>query len=133
MRERERENALAVVEYLADNPHVAWVNYPGLESHETHERGSGYLEGGYGGMIRFGLEGGYEVARGTVESTPREFACERGETAKTLIIHPASTPHQQLTEEEQLSAGMIPEMVRISVGIEDLLVDLDTAIRDASG
>jgi O-acetylhomoserine (thiol)-lyase len=133
--ERHCENALAVAEALEDNPNVSWVNYPGLESHETHETASEYLDGGYGGMITFGLEAGYEAARATVESTDLASLLANVGDAKTLIIHPASTTHQQLTDEEKQASGVTDDLVRLSVGLEDvdsIIADLDAAIEDAT-
>jgi len=133
--ERHCENALAVAEFLEDHEAVSWVTYPGLESHPTHDNASEYLEGGYGGMITFGLEGGYDAAQTTVESTDLASLLANVGDAKTLIIHPASTTHQQLTEEEQEAAGVTPELVRISVGIEDpgdIIADLEAAIDAAT-
>jgi O-acetylhomoserine (thiol)-lyase len=133
--ERHCENAMAVAEFLADHEAVDWVNYPGLESHPTHDTASEYLDGGYGGMITFGLEGGYDAARGTVEDTDLASLLANVGDAKTLIIHPASTTHQQLTEDEQDAAGVTPELVRLSVGIEDpgdVIADLGVAIDAAT-
>jgi len=133
--ERHCENAQVVAEFLEDHPAVSWVNYPGLESHETHAEASEYLEGGYGGMITFGLEGGYDAAKGTVNNVELASLLANVGDAKTLVIHPASTTHQQLTEDEQLAAGVTPDMVRLSVGIEDvddIVADLDQAISAAS-
>ncbi|WP_128477273.1 O-acetylhomoserine aminocarboxypropyltransferase/cysteine synthase family protein [Halorussus pelagicus] len=132
--ERHAENALAVAEYLEGHDDVAWVNYPGLESHETHENAEKYLDGGYGGMITFGLEGGYEAGRAVTEETDLASLLANVGDAKTLIIHPASTTHQQLTEEEQLASGTTPDLVRLSVGIEDvedIIADLEQAIAAA--
>ncbi|WP_290814299.1 O-acetylhomoserine aminocarboxypropyltransferase/cysteine synthase family protein [Halovivax sp.] len=129
--EKHCENALAVAEYLADHPAVSWVTYPGLEDHETHENATTYLDGGYGGIITFGLEGGYEAAEGVCNDVELTSMLANVGDAKTLIIHPASTTHQQLTEEEQLASGVTPELVRISVGIEDVedvIADLDRAL-----
>ena len=133
--ERHCENAGIVAEYLDEHDDVAWVNYPGLESHETHEEATEYLEGGYGGMITFGLEGGYEAAKGTVENADLASLLANVGDAKTLVIHPASTTHQQLTEEEQEAAGVTSDMVRLSVGIEDpadIVADLEAAIEHAT-
>ncbi|MFB6172337.1 MAG: O-acetylhomoserine aminocarboxypropyltransferase/cysteine synthase family protein [Haloarculaceae archaeon] len=129
--ERHCENAMQVAEHLADHPDVSWVNYPGLADHETHAEATEYLDGGYGGMITFGLAGGYEAAKGTVENTELASLLANVGDAKTLVIHPASTTHQQLTEEEQMDAGVTPDMVRLSVGLEhpdDIVADLDQAI-----
>ncbi len=132
---RHCENAQVVAEFLADHPQVAWVNYPGLASHETHDTASEYLDGGYGGMITFGLAAGYEAAKGTVDNVELASLLANVGDAKTLVIHPASTTHQQLTEEEQAAAGVTPDMVRLSVGLEspdDIVADLDQAIAAAS-
>jgi O-acetylhomoserine (thiol)-lyase len=126
---------MAVAEFLKDHPQVSWVNYPGLESHETHDMASKYLDGGYGGMITFGLAEGYEAAKGTVDNVELASLLANVGDAKTLLIHPASTTHQQLTEEEQAAAGVTPDMVRLSVGlesIEDIVADLDGAIDAAT-
>jgi len=133
--DRHSENAGIVAEYLEDHDEVAWVNYPGLESHETHEEATEYLEGGYGGMLTFGLEAGYEAARATVEEADLASLVANVGDAKTLVIHPASTTHQQLTEEEQEAAGVTADMVRLSVGIEDpadIVADLEAAIEAAT-
>lgn len=149
--ERHCENAAVVAEYLADHDDVAWVAYPGLESHETHDNASEYLEGGYGGMIAFGLDG-VDESRSSARGTASRGGFEAGKTfcesvelasflanigdAKTLVIHPASTTHAQLSAEEQRSAGVSPDLVRSSVGIEDpadLLADFEQAIERATG
>ena len=132
---RHNENAQVVAEHLAEHPEVAWVTYPGLPDHPTHENASRYLEGGYGGMVTFGLEAGYDAARRTVEETELASLLANVGDAKTLIIHPASTTHQQLTEEEQEASGTTPDLVRLSVGLEDpadILADLDRAIERAT-
>ncbi|MDZ7702368.1 MAG: O-acetylhomoserine aminocarboxypropyltransferase/cysteine synthase family protein [Halobacteriales archaeon] len=132
---RHCENAQLVAEALEAHEDVAWVNYPGLESHPTHEAATEYLDGGYGGMITFGLEGGYEAARATVDHTELASLLANVGDAKTLIIHPASTTHQQLTPEEQEASGTTPDMVRLSVGIEDpadVVADLEQAIERAT-
>jgi O-acetylhomoserine (thiol)-lyase len=133
--ERHSENAMAVAEFLADHPEVSWVNYPGLESHETHANASEYLDGGYGGMITFGLEAGYEAGRGVCESVELASLLANVGDAKTLVIHPASTTHQQLTDEEKQSSGVTDDLVRLSVGLEgtdDIIADLDGAIDAAT-
>ena len=128
---RHSENAMAVAEFLQDLPQVSWVTYPGLEDHETHDNASEYLDGGYGGMLTFGLKEGYEAAKATVESTEIASLLANVGDAKTLIIHPASTTHQQLTDEEKEAAGVTDDMVRLSVGlegVEDIKDDLQQAI-----
>ncbi|WP_338740252.1 O-acetylhomoserine aminocarboxypropyltransferase/cysteine synthase family protein [Haloplanus salilacus] len=133
--DRHCENAMAVAEHLADHPDVGWVTYPGLPDHETHDAASEYLDDGYGGMITFGLEAGYEAARETVNNVELASLLANVGDAKTLVIHPASTTHQQLTEDEQRAAGVTPDMVRLSVGledVEDIVADLDRAIDAAT-
>jgi O-acetylhomoserine (thiol)-lyase len=133
--ERHSANALAVAEYLEDHPKVSWVNYPGLESHETHDNASEYLDGGYGGMITFGLAGGYDVGRQVCEEVDLASLLANVGDAKTLIIHPASTTHQQLTDEEKEASGVTDDLVRLSVGLEgtgDIIADLDQAIDAAT-
>ena len=133
--ERHSENAMAVAEHLQDHPEVSWVTYPGLDDHETHDLASEYLDGGYGGMITFGLEQGYDAARSTVESTDIASLLANVGDAKTLIVHPASTTHQQLTDEEKQAAGVTNDLVRLSVGLEsaeDIVADLDQAIDQAT-
>jgi O-acetylhomoserine (thiol)-lyase len=129
--ERHCANAQAVAEFLADHPDVTWVAYPGLDSHETHDNASTYLEGGYGGMIAFGLEGGYETGKRFCEEVELATFLANVGDAKTLVIHPASTTHAQLTEEEQRASGVTPDLIRLSVGIEDpedIVADVDAAI-----
>jgi len=128
--DRHCENAMAVATYLADHPAVDWVNYPGLDSHETHEEATKYLDG-YGGMVTFGLAAGYEAAKNLCETVEMaSFLANIGD-AKTLVIHPASTTHSQLTEDEQRAAGVTPDMVRLSVGLEDeadIIADLERGL-----
>jgi len=125
------ENAAIVAEYLQDHDDVAWVTYPGLETHDTHDNATRYLDGGYGGMIAFGLEGGFEAGKRFCEDVElTSFLANIGD-AKTLVIHPASTTHAQLTEDEQRASGVRPDMLRLSIGIEDpadILSDIDGAI-----
>ncbi|WP_115863277.1 O-acetylhomoserine aminocarboxypropyltransferase/cysteine synthase family protein [Halorussus litoreus] len=132
--DRHCENAAIVAEYLADHDEVAWVAYPGLESHETHDNASEYLAGGYGGMVAFGLEAGFDAGKRFCERVDlASFLANVGD-AKTLVIHPASTTHAQLSPDEQRAAGVSPDLVRLSVGIEDpadLLADVERAIEDA--
>ncbi|MEF8785707.1 MAG: O-acetylhomoserine aminocarboxypropyltransferase/cysteine synthase family protein [Haloarculaceae archaeon] len=133
--ERHCENAMAVAEHLQNHDDVSWVTYPGLDNHETHDAASEYLDGGYGGMITFGLEGGYDAAQATVENAELASLLANVGDAKTLIIHPASTTHQQLTEEEQEASGVTPDLIRLSVGLESteaIIADLDQAIESAT-
>ncbi|AWB27409.1 O-acetylhomoserine aminocarboxypropyltransferase/cysteine synthase family protein [Halococcoides cellulosivorans] len=128
--ERHCENAQRVAEWLTDHDAVAWVSYPGLPDHETHATASEYLSGGYGGMIAFGLDGGYEAGKAVCEETEiAQFLANVGD-AKSLIIHPASTTHANLDEAAQRESGVTPDLVRLSVGIEgvsDIIADLESA------
>ncbi|MFW6048803.1 MAG: O-acetylhomoserine aminocarboxypropyltransferase/cysteine synthase family protein [Candidatus Bipolaricaulota bacterium] len=113
------ENSLRIAEYLEDHPAVSWVRYPGLDSHPTHDLASRYLENGYGGVITFGVKGGYEAGKTVMESVELiSFLANVGD-AKSLLIHPSSTTHQQLGDEEKELAGITDDMLRFSVGIED--------------
>ncbi|WP_231185613.1 O-acetylhomoserine aminocarboxypropyltransferase/cysteine synthase family protein [Haladaptatus sp. DYF46] len=132
--DRHCENAAIVAEYLADHEEVAWVAYPGLDDHRTHDNAGNYLDGGYGGMIAFGL-GEYEASKTFCEAVDlASFLANIGD-AKTLVIHPASTTHAQLSPDEQRAAGVTRDLIRLSVGIEDpadILSDLDRAIETAT-
>ena len=133
--EKHSENALEVARWLEGHEEVSWVNYPGLESHETHDNASEYLDGGYGGMITFGLEEGYEAGRGMCNEVELASLLANVGDAKTLIIHPSSTTHQQLTDEEKEASGVTDDLVRLSVGIEDaddIIADLEQAIDAAT-
>ena len=114
---------------------MAWVSYPGLPDHETHETARQYLSGGFGGMIAFGPEGGYEAATRFCEETElAQFLANIGD-AKTLVIHPASTTHARLSETEQRASGVRPDLVRLSVGIEDVedvIADIDAALAEVT-
>lgn len=128
---RHSENALAVARHLAAHDAVEWVNYPGLESHPTHERAQKYLRGGFGAIVGFGIRGGAEAGRRFIESARLFSHLANIGDAKSLAIHPATTTHSQLTPEEQARTGVTPEYVRLSVGLEDLgdiLADLDQAL-----
>lgn len=129
--ERSCENTLAVAEFLDRHPAVASVNYPGLESNPYHVLASKYLEHGFGGVLTFRVKGGFEAAASLV--TKLELILHVGSVgdAKSLIVHPASTTHSQLSEKERVAAGVYPDMLRLSVGIEnvdDLIADLDAAL-----
>ncbi len=128
--QRHVENAARVAEILEANEQVAWVNYPGLKSHRDYELGQKYLPAGQGAIISVGLKGGYEAAKVVVNSVEILSHLANIGDAKSLIIHPASTTHQQLSDEEKRAGGIAPEMIRISVGIEDIddiLADLTQA------
>ncbi len=134
--DRHSENAMIVAEFLMDHDAVEWVAYPGMDSHRTHDNAARYLDGGFGGMIAFGPVEGFEAAKKLCESVElASFLANVGD-AKTLIIHPASTTHAGLTEGEQRASGVYPDMLRLSVGIEDpedIIEDIDRGLREASG
>ena len=133
--ERHSENALAVAQWLQDRPEVEWVSYPGLPSHPAHEIAARYLKGGFGGLLTFGIKGGAEAGRRLIDSVKLFSLLANVGDAKSLIIHPASTTHQQLTDEEQAATGVTEDLVRLSVGLEhidDILADLDQALRAAT-
>jgi O-acetylhomoserine (thiol)-lyase len=134
--ERHSTNALTVAKWLEKNPAVSWVSYPGLASHPTHKNAEKYLTGGFGGVVTFGLKGGVDAGRKLIDSVKLFSLLANVGDAKSLIIHPASTTHQQLSAADQIASGVTPELVRISVGIEhvdDIIADLDQAIRVATG
>jgi O-acetylhomoserine (thiol)-lyase len=139
--ERHSQNALAVAKHLAQHPGVEWVNYPGLESSPYHARALKYLPTGQGALVTFGIKGGqsgggYEAGKKLIDTLKLFSLLANIGDAKSLVIHPASTTHQQLSPEEQAATGVTPEMVRLSVGIEDvrdILADLDQAIETANG
>ncbi len=131
---RHCDNALAVARWLQAHPAVAWVNYPGLADHPDHGRVRDYLPNGAGAIVGFGIKGGREAGARCIDNIKLASHLANIGDAKTLIIHPASTTHQQLTEAEQRDAGVTPEYIRISVGledVEDILADLDQALRAA--
>jgi O-acetylhomoserine (thiol)-lyase len=125
-------NALRVAHFLEQHPRVAWVNYPGLESSRYHALAQRYLPRGAGGMLAFGIHGGLDAGRRFIESLQLISHLANVGDAKSLVIHPASTTHQQLTTEEKLGGGITDDLIRLSVGIEevdDILWDLDQALR----
>jgi O-acetylhomoserine (thiol)-lyase len=131
---RHSENALAVARFLQAHPAVAWVNYPGLENHPSHATAAKYLKRGFGGLAGFGVKGGYEACKRVINAVKLFSHLANIGDAKSLIIHPASTTHSQLTPEEQLSTGVSPDFIRLSIGleaVEDLTADLDQALRVA--
>ena len=129
---RHCENALATARFLEGHPAVAWVNYPGLENHPDHVNAQRYLPKGQGAIIGFGIRGGVAAGARFIDGVKLASHLANIGDAKTLVIHPASTTHQQLTPEEQRSAGVSEDFIRVSVGIEDIddiLADLDQALR----
>jgi O-acetylhomoserine (thiol)-lyase len=133
--ERHSQNAMAVARFLTEHPKVSWVNYPGLPAHPAYQVASKYHRHGlYGAILGFGVRGGREAGRKVVESTKIFSHLANIGDAKSLIIHPATTTHSQLTEEEQASTGVTPDYVRLSVGVEtvgDLIADLEQALDQA--
>ncbi len=132
--ERHVANAQKVAEFLAQHPKVNWVTYPGLASHPDHTRAQKYLPKGAGAILGFGIQGGREAGRRFIDNLKLFSHLANVGDAKSLAIHPATTTHSQLSDEEQLSAGVSPDFVRLSIGledIEDILWDLDQALAAA--
>ncbi|MBP0001273.1 MAG: O-acetylhomoserine aminocarboxypropyltransferase/cysteine synthase [Cyanobacteria bacterium SID2] len=128
--DRHTQNALALAEWLNEHPQVEWVSYPGLTDHPDHERAKKYFKRGFGCVLSFGIKGGMEAGRTFINNVQLASHLANVGDAKTLVIHPASTTHQQLAEAEQEAAGITPEMVRVSVGLEhidDIKADFDRA------
>ena len=134
--ERHSQNALAVAKHLEQHPGVEWVNYPGLESSQYMRGQRSICPTGQSALLTFGIKGGYEAGKKLINTLKVFSLLANIGDAKSLVIHPASTTHQQLSVEEQASTGVTPELVRLSVGIEDvrdLIADLDKAIEAANG
>lgn len=129
--ERHSDNALQVAQYLESHEAVDWVNYAGLESHPSHALAKKYLPKGQGAILSFGIKGGIEAGKKLIHAVELFSHLANVGDSKSLIIHPASTTHSQLTEQEQASAGVSPGLIRLSVGteaIEDIIYDLEQAI-----
>lgn len=129
--ERHVENAKKVAEYLSKHPKVKWVNYPGFEDNKYYELCKKYLSNGASAVFTFGVEGGYEAGKNFISSLKIFSHLANIGDAKSLVIHPASTTHQQLSEEEQKQAGVTPELIRLSIGIEninDLIDDISNTL-----
>jgi O-acetylhomoserine (thiol)-lyase len=137
LRQRKHsENALEVARFLQSHPRVAWVNYPGLESHPSHALAKKYLGGTFGALVGFGIKGGREAGKKFIESVKLLSHLANIGDAKSLVIHPASTTHQQLSAEEQRETGVTDDYIRLSIGIEDaedIKDDIDQALRATSG
>ena len=132
--ERHNQNAQAVAEHLSNHPQVSWVNYPGLSNDPYHEVAARTLKGGYGALVTFGIEGGREAGRAFIEGLGLFSHLANIGDAKSLAIHPATTTHSQLNDEELASAGVTQDTVRLAVGIEhidDILGDIDQALAKA--
>ncbi|MDK2894641.1 MAG: O-acetylhomoserine (thiol)-lyase [Moorella sp. (in: firmicutes)] len=129
--ERHVQNALQIARWLAEHPAVAWVSYPGLPNHPSYELVQKYLPRGAGAILTFGIKGGREAGKKFINSLKLFSLLANVGDAKSLVIHPASTTHQQLTPEEQLASGVTEDLVRLSIGLEDvddLIADLDQAL-----
>jgi O-acetylhomoserine (thiol)-lyase len=132
--ERHSQNALRIAEFLEGHPAVGWVSYPGLKSHPQHEIAAKYHTHGYGAILGFGIKGGLEAGKQLIRHIELFSHLANVGDAKSLIIHPASTTHSQLTPDEQYETGVTPDFVRLSVGMEtldDLIDDLDQALKAA--
>jgi O-acetylhomoserine (thiol)-lyase len=134
-QQRHSENALKVAKFLKAHPSVTWVNYPGLTEHPSHKLAEKYLKGQYGGIVGFGIKGGASAGKKFINSVKLFSHLANIGDSKSLVIHPATTTHQQLTAEEQKATGVTDDYIRLSVGIEDfedIKDDLDQALRAAA-
>jgi O-acetylhomoserine (thiol)-lyase len=132
--ERHSQNALRIAEFLQGHPAVTWVTYPGLKNHPQHELANQYFTHGYGAILGFGIKGGLEAGKQMIRHIELFSHLANVGDAKSLIIHPASTTHSQLTPDEQIETGVTPDFIRLSVGLEtidDLIDDLDQALKAA--
>ena len=129
---RHVENAQKVADWLEKHQYVTWVNYPGLASHKDYARAKKYLTNGAGAIIGFGIKGGVDAGKRFIDNVKLLSHLANIGDAKSLVIHPASTTHQQLSEEEQIASGVTPDFIRLSIGIEDagdLMADIDQALK----
>ncbi len=129
-QEKHSANALEVAKFLKNHPAVAWVNYPGLESHPSFNNNKKYLKKGFGGIVGFGIKGGLEAGKKFIDNVKLLSHLANIGDAKSLVIHPASTTHSQLTPEEQASTGVTPDYIRLSIGLEDI-TDIIADIKQA--
>jgi O-acetylhomoserine (thiol)-lyase len=133
---KHSENAHKIAQFLKTHPLVTWVNYPGLIEHPSHTLAVKYLKGNFGGLVGFGIKGGLKAGKKFIESVELLSHLANIGDAKSLVIHPASTTHQQLTREEQEETGVTEDFIRLSVGledIEDIKEDIDQALKKAAG
>lgn len=132
--ERHAQNALALAKHLENSPHVAWVSYPGLKTHASHKLATKYLQRGFGGVLSFGVKGDAEAGSKVVDGFKLISNLANVGDAKTLAIHPWSTTHEQLSDQEKIDSGVTPDMIRISVGIEhidDIIADFEQSFESA--
>ncbi len=132
--QRHCDNSLGLAKWLKAHPQVTWVSYPGLEEHPSHQRARKYLRNGFGGVLAFGIKGGREAGKKFIDAVKLASNLANVGDAKTLVIHPASTTHSQLSDAEQKSAGVLPDLVRVSPGIEhldDIKEDFEEAFQAA--
>ena len=130
--ERHSENAQKVAEFLEAHPKVTWVNYPGLKNNPYYELGQKYLPNGQGAMLTFGIDGSISEISSFVDGLELFSHVVNVGDSKSLVIHPASTTHQQLSEEERLASGVLPELVRLSIGtenVDDIIADLEEGLK----
>lgn len=130
--QRHSENALAMAKFLEKHPAVSWVTYPGLESHKSYSRAQKYLPKGASGVLTFGIKGGAEAGKKFMEGCQLVALVVHVGDARSCVLHPASTTHRQLSEEQQIASGVSPDLIRLSVGIEhidDLIADVDQALK----
>lgn len=133
---KHQENAMEIAKKLQKHPAVKWVSYPGLEDHSAHELGKKYLENGFGAVVNFGIEGGIEAGKDLIRHVKLWSHVANVGDAKSLIIHPASTTHLQLSKEELITTGVTEDLVRLSVGLEDfkdIYEDINQALSQATG
>lgn len=134
--QKHSDNALELAAFLEGHPAVSWVSYPKLPDHPSHERAQRYLPKGAGGVLSFGIQGGREAGARFVDAVELASLVPNIGDARTLVIHPSSTTHSQLTEEEQLKAGVKADLIRVSVGIEDIqdiIADFEQALDQVVG
>ncbi len=129
--ERHCANAMALAKYLKNHPKVEWVTYAGMEDHPDYQNASKYLKGGFGAVMGFGVKGGFDAGVKFINSVKLCSHLANVGDAKSLVLHPASTSHSQMTPEAQVAAGVTPEFIRVSVGLEnidDIIADIDQAL-----
>jgi O-acetylhomoserine (thiol)-lyase len=133
--QRHNDNAGEIASWLASHPAVEWVSHPSLEDHPSHETAKRYLRNGFGSVLTFGIKGGSEAGKGFINSVKLASHLANVGDAKTLVIHPASTTHQQLSQAEREASGVTPDLIRVSVGIEhidDIKADFEQAFEAAT-